>query len=237
MPTRLNDGSVVDNFYTASGGVVDHVYNRIGEVVYSRAALPQITSFRSNPASLLASVTNVAQIDLSWAVTGADSISIQDASGTVIHRSTDSLGMFRINTPAADTHWTIEATNATGTSTSRWEFYRTTAASVSLLTSQISQINPGGIPTISVELSCRIESHPWGNNTIVSISPELYGARAHSAQRFFQNRVGAIRREGVVAQLRRIVRPEIIGTYTDFTITALNALAPPASSATLRINW
>ena len=236
MPTRLNDGSVVDNFYTASGGVVDHVYNRIGEVVYSRAALPQITSFRSNPASLLASVTNVAQIDLSWAVTGATNIVLKDAGGTVIHRSTDALGMYRIATPAADTHWTIEATNATGTSTSRWDFYRTTAASVSLLTSQISQINPGGIPTVSVELSCRIESHPW-LQTIVSISPELYGARAHSANRFFQARLGALRREGVVAQLRRVVSSDIIGTSTTFRVQAVNALAPTVSSQSITIYW
>lgn len=236
MPLRLNDGNAADNVYTSAGGIVDHVYDGQGSVVYSRAVLPQISSFRSNPSSLLASAS-VANIDLSWTVSGATNIVIKDAGGTTIHTSTDAIGMHRIATPAADTHWTIEATNTTGTSTSRWDFYRTTAASVSLLTSQISQTNPGGIATVSVELSCRIRSHPWGNNTVVSISPELYGARAHSANRFFQTRVGAIQREGVVAQLRRVISPDIIGTSTEFTVTALNALAPPASSANITINW
>ena len=236
MPLHLNNGNTADNVYTSTGGVVDHIYSRTGEVVYSRAALPQITSFRSNPSSLLASVSNVAQISLSWSVSGATNIVVKDAGGTVIHRSTDAIGMHRIATPAADTHWTLEATNSTGTSTSRWDWYRTTAASVSLLQSQISQINPGGIATISVELSCRIESHPW-SQTVVSISPERFGARAHSANRFFQTRAGAIRREGVVAQLRRVVSPDIIGTSTVFQVQAINALAPPVSTANITIYW
>ena len=237
MALRDRNGNAADNVYTSAGGIVDHVYDWQGSVVYSRSALPQITSFRSNPGSLLASVTNVANIDLSWTVAGADSITIRDAAGTTIHTSTDAIGMYRIATPAADTHWTITATNTTGSSTSRWDFYRTIAAVVSLLTSQISQRNPGGIPTAIVELSCRVVSHPWGNNTVVSISPERYGARAHSANRFFQTRMGATQREGVVAQLRRVVSAESIGTSTTYTVTALNALAPPASSQQITIYW
>lgn len=205
-------------------------------LVWSRTALPQISDFRANPGNLLASVQNVPNISLSWTVTGATSVTIRDASGTAIHTSTDDIGMVQVATPAADTHWTISAVNAEGTVTSRWDFYRTVAASVSLLTSRITQAIPGGIPTILVDLSCRIESHPW-HTTVVSISPELYGARAHSANRFFQNRQGATRREGIVAQLRRVVSPAITGTSTTFRVQAINSLAPPASSATTQINW
>ena len=236
MPLHLSTGATVSAAYTGAGAVVDHAYDRLGRSVYSRTALPQISSFRSNPSNLLASVQNVAEIDLSWTVTGATNIVIKDASGATIHTSTADIGMYRVATPAADTHWTLEATNAGGMSTSQWMFYRTIPASVSLLTSRITQAIPGGIPTILVDLSCRIEAHPWHAVT-VSVSPELYGARAHSANRFFQNRTGDPRREGIVAQLRRTVSPSITGTSTTYRVQAINSLAPPASSATTQINW
>lgn len=231
--------------YNVGAGAVQKVYLGSAELdkklvgqslVWSRSALPQIASFRANPGNLLASVQNVPEIDLSWTVTGATSITIRDAAGTAIHTSTDDIGMHRIATPAADTFWMLSAVNAEGTVTSRWDFYRTVAASVSLLTSRITQAIPGGIPTILVDLSCRIDAHPWSAVT-VSISPELYGARAHSANRFFQNRAGATRREGIVAQLRRVVSPAITGTSTTFLVQAINSLAPPVSSQSTTINW
>ena len=236
MAILLRDGLSLQDIFLRSGVQVDHVYDRQGIVLYSKPDLPQIHSFRSNPAHLLASVSNVPNISLSWTVTGATSVSIRDFAGGVIYTSTDDIGMHSIPTPASDIHWTLTATNSEGSATSRWEFYRSVNPVVSLLTSQITQSNPGGIATVSVELSCRIVSHPWSLTT-VSIAPELYGATSHKANRFFQNRAGTTQREGVVAQLRRTIQPANIGQQTTFTVTAANSLTGTSGSASTTITW
>ena len=236
MALRLGNGAVVQDVFLGNGAQVDHIYDRHGNILYSRPELPQISSFRSNPAHLLASVITVDNISLSWTVSGATSITIRNSSGAQIHTSTDDIGMFSIPTPPSDTFWTLTATNAEGSVTSRWNFYRSIPPVVSLLTSSITQSNPGGIATVSVELSCRIVSHPWSLTT-VGIAPELYGATSHKANRFFQNRVGSSQREGVVAQLRRTIQAANIGQQTTFTVTATNSLTGTSGSASTTITW
>ena len=236
MALALRNGTAIQDIFLRDGRQVENVYNRLGNNLYSRPELPQISSFRSNPAHLLASVTGVANISLSWTVSNTISITIRNSSGTAIHTSTDDIGMVSIATPANDTFWTLEASNAEGTTTSRWNFYRSVEPVITLLTSRITQSVQNGITTVSVQLSCRIRSHPW-LLTRISVSPELYGATSSQADRFFRYRTGDVQREGVVAQLHRVVRPEIIGTQTTYRVEATNSLTGTSGSASHTIIW
>jgi GH18 family chitinase len=128
---------------TASGSARYPLSTALASAVFGSQSVPTISSFTANPTSIISGSAST----LSWAVTGATSLSISGGIGTVTGTSTSV-------SPTTTTTYTLTATNSAGSSQANVTVTVTAPQpqpppTISSFTSSPATINTGSSSTLS----------------------------------------------------------------------------------------
>lgn len=161
----------------------DAIYHR-NQLIYRRPALPEITSFRANPAYISATATTPT-ISLSWATTGATSLTLKKTVNgrttiipiTFTTTSTITLGEISVTREFDDTVYDLTASNTSGMVHQDVTFFNTQTPTVRNLSFLGTQQTPGGTGLVYTvySFSITIAGKPHPNTTFTG--PGIPGGR------------------------------------------------------------
>lgn len=160
MPKKNTSGSlkyllIVAVILLAVGGVAIATNGKLFSSTPSAAKTPVVTSFAANPATITAGQT----ANLTWDISGATSVSIDQGVGTVTLSGTKAVS------PAATTTYTITASNSSGPATAKATVTVSTPAKPEIIS---FTANPETISTKPVTLQWNVTGA-----TSVSIAPGI----------------------------------------------------------------
>lgn len=209
------------------------------QAVWHRGTLPAISSFSSGPAHVPAGSSPVTSITVGWTVSGSPTrVRVLQAGSEIANRTataavvTDNVS---VTLPAADAAFRIEATNAEGTATDGFVFYRTRPASIgSWFCNYQGQRLAGAVVLHRWRCDATITMHPWDPEG-VTVSPEhpSTGPRSSSIQHDLARASGDTRTASVTVSRQTTGQPV---PRERFTLSATNPVTGQSTTATATIS-